>query len=119
MRGRTMALYYDRAAARDLRRLIRTLADVPATGISALRLADQSGVGLARVQRLLEGWREFFTPVPRPGGHTWRLNPAGEFEGRPRRMLDYVARQISLMRWLVNFAGLAVLLFFLTILWSV
>ncbi len=108
-RSPSFPLLFDRRLASDIQRIAAVLEDVPPEGMTVLRIARAAGVDMGRTQRILEGWREYFTPVPRQGGQRWRLNPAGPGGTDAQAIRRDVRRRRSVWRTAVNLGALALM----------
>lgn len=108
-RSSSFPLLFDRRLAPDIQRIAAVLEDVPPEGMTVLRIARAAGVDMGRTQRILEGWREYFTPVPRQGGQRWRLNPAGPGGTDAEAIRRDVRRRRSVWRTAVNLGALALM----------
>jgi hypothetical protein len=108
-RSSSFPLLFDRRLAPDIQRIAAVLEGVPPEGMTVLRIARAAGVDMGRTQRILEGWREYFTPVPRQGGQRWRLNPAGPGGTDAEAIRRDVRRRRSVWRTAVNLGALALM----------
>ena len=72
-----------------------------------LRIARAAALDMGRTQRILDGWREYFTPVPQPAGQRWRLNPGSPVGADAEAIRRDVRRRRSLWRTAAKLAALA------------
>ncbi|HKL64071.1 MAG TPA: hypothetical protein VJ883_11925 [Woeseiaceae bacterium] len=108
-RSSSFPLLFDRRLAPDIQRIAAVLEEAPPEGMTVLRIARAAGIDMGRTQRILEGWREYFTPVPRQAGQRWRLNPAGPAGMDAGSIRRDVRRRRSVWRTAVNLAALALM----------
>ena len=106
----SLPLLFDRSLVRDIRRIAVVLENGPADGLSVLRIATEAAIDMGRAQRVLNGWREYFTPVPQAAGQRWRLNPASRLGADAEAVTRDVRRRRSLWRTGANFAALALMI---------
>lgn len=106
----SMPLLFDRRLSADIQRVATVLEDGPPEGMTVLRIASLSGMDVGRTQRLLEGWRDYFTPVAQQAGRRWRLNPAGQFSADAEAIRRDVRRRRSVWRTALNLCALALMI---------
>lgn len=108
-RSYSFPLLFDRRLSSDIQHIAAVLEEGPPEGLSVLRIARGAAVDMGRTQRILQGWREYFTPVPRQGGQRWRLNPAGPGGADAESIRRDVRRRRAVWRTALNLGALALM----------
>lgn len=105
----SLPLLFDRRLAGDIQRVALVLDEAPPEGLTVLRIAMRAGIDIGRAQRLLEDWRDYFTPLPGRAGRRWRLNPAGVAADAEAVRRD-IRRRRAMWRTAANLSALALMI---------